>query len=298
MINYNQKPKKVFNQGERSIASFISKEKDTNVDWTTIKSFSKEWLKFQHFSSHDIESIGDEYFDIIDKELLTDAIVLDIGCGSGRWSKYLSDRVKFIEAVDPSESVFVASDMLAQTNNVRITKASIGNLPFNEESFDLVISLGVLHHIPDTEKALIKCVDLCKSGGTCLLYIYYNFDNRPKFFKIIFYLIDLFRKLICNLPVRIKIFFCDVIAYLVYWPISRLSRILMGNLKIFSHFPLSYYHDKSMYILRNDALDRFGTSLEQRFSKERINQMMMNAGLKNIIFSEKAPYWHASGTKE
>ena len=61
--------------------------------------------------------------------------------------------------------------------------------------------------------------------------------------------------------------------------------------------PLSYYSDKSFNIIRNDALDRFGTPLEQRFSKIQIEQMMLKSGLTKIVFSDNEPYWHVLGTK-
>jgi hypothetical protein len=49
--------------------------------------------------------------------------------------------------------------------------------------------------------------------------------------------------------------------------------------------------------MRNDALDRFGTSLEQRFSKEQVIRMMEQAGLRDIVISDKMPYWHATGIR-
>lgn len=61
--------------------------------------------------------------------------------------------------------------------------------------------------------------------------------------------------------------------------------------------PLSFYRDKSFYIMRNDALDRFGTPLERRFSREEIQAMMVSAGLVDIQFSEGPPYWRAVGRK-
>ena len=50
-------------------------------------------------------------------------------------------------------------------------------------------------------------------------------------------------------------------------------------------------------MIRNDALDRFGTSLEQRFSKKEIEEMMRNCGLDHIKFSENIPYWHVIGKR-
>ena len=50
--------------------------------------------------------------------------------------------------------------------------------------------------------------------------------------------------------------------------------------------------------MRTDALDRFGTRLEQRFTKNQIQKMMEVAGLRDIVFSNKVPYWCAVGTRK
>jgi hypothetical protein len=62
-------------------------------------------------------------------------------------------------------------------------------------------------------------------------------------------------------------------------------------------FPLAYYRKRSFYTLRTDALDRFGTRLEQRFSKDQIRRMMEDAGLTQIEFSSGAPFWCAVGRR-
>jgi hypothetical protein len=72
--------------------------------------------------------------------------------------------------------------------------------------------------------------------------------------------------------------------------------LLFGK-KLGSKIPLSYYSNKSLNVIRNDALDRFGTPLEQRFSKKQIIQMMENSGLHDITFSNNEPYWHVVGRK-
>ena len=56
--------------------------------------------------------------------------------------------------------------------------------------------------------------------------------------------------------------------------------------------PLGYYRNKSLRIIRNDALDRFGTPLEQRFTKVEIADMLNAAGMERVRFSENAPFWH------
>ena len=48
-------------------------------------------------------------------------------------------------------------------------------------------------------------------------------------------------------------------------------------------------------MMRTDCLDRFGTGLEQRFSRSQVEAMMRTAGLDGIIFSENPPHWYAVG---
>jgi len=62
-------------------------------------------------------------------------------------------------------------------------------------------------------------------------------------------------------------------------------------------FPLAYYRNRSYYVLRTDALDRFGTRLEQRFTRAEVEAMMRDAGLGDIVFSPRAPYWCATGRR-
>jgi hypothetical protein len=50
--------------------------------------------------------------------------------------------------------------------------------------------------------------------------------------------------------------------------------------------------------MRTDALDRFGTRLEHRFTKSEITSMMLEAGLEDIVFSDKDPYWVAVGYRK
>jgi lysyl-tRNA synthetase class II len=65
-----------------------------------------------------------------------------------------------------------------------------------------------------------------------------------------------------------------------------------------SNIPLSDYRKKPFYIYRSDALDRFGTRLEQRFSYNQIKEMMVKSGLERIKFSNKEPFWCAVGYRK
>ncbi|MDA9966294.1 SAM-dependent methyltransferase, partial [Gammaproteobacteria bacterium] len=62
-------------------------------------------------------------------------------------------------------------------------------------------------------------------------------------------------------------------------------------------FPLSFYRNCSFYTMRTDSRDRFGTPLEQRFTQSEINELMLQSGFKNIVFSESEPKWCVVGIK-
>jgi hypothetical protein len=90
----------------------------------------------------------------------------------------------------------------------------------------------------------------------------------------------------------------QVLAGLVYWPLARAARLLERCGASVEAFPLSLYRHRSFYVMRTDALDRFGTRLERRFTRAQIRDMLERAGLENIRFSEGAPYWCAVGTRK
>jgi len=89
----------------------------------------------------------------------------------------------------------------------------------------------------------------------------------------------------------------QTIAVLVYWPLARFVRFLTEHGRSVSALPLSYYADKSFYVMRTDAYDRFCTRLEKRFRRSEIERMLAGAGFKDITFSNQEPFWCAVGIK-
>ena len=296
--SYNSLPLQVLQGQKRQIAIFETGGE--NIEEKVVESFGEEWLKFYKFSEQSIEDSAMEYFDILDESMINkNTYALDIGCGTGRWTKHLAKKVGFVEAIDPSNAIFAAEKLLEKTDNIRLTKASIENIPFPDQSFDFVMSIGVLHHIPDTQQAMMDCVKKVKTGGYFYCYLYHNLETFSWFSKMLFWISELIRKVVSKLPSKLKRAVCDVLAAVIYLPIVLVGRLInfIGLKKIGNKLPLNYYHNKPFYMMRTDSLDKFGTALENRFSSEEVRIMMKNSGLKDIVVSTGIPYYHAVGRK-
>lgn len=269
-----------------------------NVDPKTVEGFGDEWTRFDQTGmlEEDAAQLFESYFSIFPWETLSkDAVGFDLGCGSGRWAKLVSPRVGKLHCIDPSSAIEIARKNLSSQANCEFHNAGVDNIPLPDKSMDFGYSLGVLHHIPDTRAALAACVSKIKPGAPFLLYLYYSFDNRPLWFRIIWKISEGIRKVVSRLPHGMRYRVSQLIAALVYWPLARTAKLLeILGLNV-SNVPLSAYRDRGFYVMRTDALDRFGTRLEQRFTKIEIKQMMESSGLENIKFNNQTPFWCAVG---
>ena len=274
------------------------KKSKNNIDSKTVDGFGDEWTRFDQagMSDEDTKRLFEGYFSVFPwSDLPKNAEGFDLGCGSGRWAKLLAPRVGKLHCIDPSIAIEVARRNLQGMSNCEFHHAGVDEIPLPDLSMDFGYSLGVLHHIPDTQNALASCVAKLKPGAPFLLYLYYKFDNRPAWFRLLWQMSELIRALVSRLPYGLRYAMSQIIAALIYWPLARfagLAELIGFDVK---NFPLAPYRHLGFYVMRTDALDRFGTRLEQRFSRVEIQQMMESVGLERIVFSESIPFWCAVG---
>ena len=271
-----------------------------NQDKNTVEGFGDEWSRFDQSDLPEDEQklLFDEYFSVFPWENISkESVGFDLGCGSGRWAKSVAPKVKKLICIDPSSALDIAKKNLSNFDNCEFQSTTVDDISIDNNSMDFGYSLGVLHHVPNTEMGIKQCVEKLKKGAPLLLYLYYRFDNRPFWFRFIWSISDLLRKIISKMPYGLRYIFSQIIAVAIYFPLARTSFYMEKlNLNV-SNFPLSSYKNLSFYTMRTDALDRFGTRLEQRFTRDEIKIMMENAGLEDIKFSNSKPYWVAVGYK-
>ena len=274
-------------------------KKNTNLE--VVKDFGNEWNSFDqsNLPSQEREQIFNQYFSIFPWELISeDSEGFDLGCGSGRWAKSMAPKVGKLHCIDPSSSIEVAKNNLSQFDNCFFYKEGVDSMSLSNDSMDFGYSLGVLHHIPNTQEGINECVNKLKPGAPFLLYLYYSFENKPFFYRTLWLLSNPVRRFISSLPYSLKYIITQIIASFIYWPLSKFSKLLDKLSVNTESIPLSEYKDKSFYTMRTDALDRFGTKIEHRFSLDEIKNMMISSGLERIEYRDSPPYWCVLGYKE
>ncbi|SVB51986.1 uncharacterized protein METZ01_LOCUS204840 [marine metagenome] len=251
--------------------------------------FGEEWKTYNKIlpQHHDEFKL---YFDLIDLPALELKRIGDLGCGIGRWSYFLKDIAKEIVLIDFSESIFEARKNLSESDNMIFIMADVLDLPFQDDTFDFMFCLGVLHHIPSP--ALQSVRKLSRLAPEFLVYLYYALDNRGALYKIIFFFINLIRKLICNItsPTARSIL-TEVLMWSLYIPTIFIGKILFMLGVSASKVPFnSVYGHMNLGRIRQDVYDRFFTRIEQRVSKKEIHKL--SDTFSEIIVSDDLPYWH------
>ena len=281
-------------------------QKDENLDQGVIDSFGHEWTTFDYNETETSEALDAQFLAYCTPVDLTKfnpetCLAGDFGAGSGRWSSRLTPYFSLVYALEPSNGAnSVLKNKFSNNPKIVVLQETVGSNSIPLASLDLAMSLGVLHHIPDTGLAIKDVSRRIKPGGTFLCYLYYSLENKPSYYKLIFKGVNGVRRTISTLPQSMKHFVTLIIASIVYWPLARFSKVLNKFGKNTSNFPLHHYADMPFVMLANDALDRFGTSLEQRFSKAEITEMLRMADfdISTLNFSDVEPFWTFSVQKK
>ncbi len=271
----------------------------SNLDPRVVEGFGDEWSRFPNetLTTLELREMFDLYASIFPWDDLPEgAEGFDAGCGSGRWAMFFAPRVGRLHCIDASEAALgVARTVLAGQDNVDFHHEDLGSMGLEDASCDFGYALGVLHHIPDTELATATCVAKLKPGAPFLVYLYHDLEGLGWMQRRILGAVTVVRVVVSRLPSRLRSLVADMLAVIVYWPLARLARLVERRGGDPSGVPLYQYRNRSFYVMRNDALDRFGTRLEKRYSKEEVASLLEGAGLENVTFSEGPPWWVAVG---
>jgi SAM-dependent methyltransferase len=140
------------------------------------KSFSLEWTlhKRTQLDSETSEESAKSFREKtgLTTEELQGKLVLDGGVGMGRFADIALKDGATVVGVDLSMAVESAFENLGRHPRFSVVQADIFHLPFARETFDVIFSLGVLHHTPDCKKAFMSLLPLLKPGGEIAIWVY------------------------------------------------------------------------------------------------------------------------------
>ena len=173
--NFNRIP----NSTNEGIPSFVGDE-------PYVSAFGIQWLKHAktQLDSHTglsitrdrlIRMFGPLYSELDQK------VILEAGCGAGRFTEILIEYKSLITAIDLSIAVIANHENNGRKNNLRIARASITDLPFDKEQFDIVFCPGVVQHTPNPKKSIMELYKQVKPGGWLIFDQYrYNLSSLLK----------------------------------------------------------------------------------------------------------------------
>ncbi len=244
-------------------------QNDKHLKERTASSFGYEWTKFGDIFPEYEENFLSYIFPIT-KEFFNGKLVLDAGCGAGRHSYFAAKYGAGVVAFDiSSRAVDAAAKNLEGLPGTLAVQADIYDLPTNwNNRFDYVISIGVIHHLPDPQDGFRRLIKTIKPGGAISIWVYGRKDNR-----LAMYLFEPLRRVSTLLPHRLLY----VLSFVGAVVLDTINRLKVPIFKNYTCFPF-----KTKW---NDVFDVFSVPSAKYYTTDDIQGWFKQAGLKDIQVS-------------
>lgn len=209
----------------------------------------------------------------LDLQKLKGKLVLDVGCGSGRFMEVVGNYGAEIVGIDMSFSVDSAFRNLGSKGNIHIIQADILSLPLKESCFDYIFSIGVLHHTPNTREAFRQLPKLLKSGGEIAIWVYSDEGFLQKIYNRIS---SFYRLFTTRIPNRL-LYRLSYISIPLYYPKKVKVLGMLLNLIL----PTSVHPNKIWRVL--DTFDWYSPKYQWKHENKEVVRWFQEEGLKNIV---------------
>jgi SAM-dependent methyltransferase len=179
----------------------------------TIDDFGEQWTRYSEnrgfYASVDL--LRDVFGPLLDVEQFAGCRVAEIGAGTGRFVRMLVDAgASFVLAVEPSAAMDVLKRNTRDLNCVEYLQASGDRVPPTSD-FDFVLSIGVLHHVPNPDPILAAAWRALRPGGIMGIWLYGRESNRA-YLTVLGAALGITRRL----PHRLL----AAVVWLTYWPVA------------------------------------------------------------------------------
>jgi len=292
-------PAELLPKGTNGAREAREKDRALQAQRDTARSFGYEWQAFSEMLP-DYEANFRWYFERFRPEELKGALVLDAGCGTGRHTFHMArSGAREIVAMDFSQAIEVAAYNNRSNPNTHFVQADIYHPPFRPRTFDLVYSLGVLHHLPDPERGFRTLLPLLRAGGFLNVYLYWNLEGEPRWRRAALAGVTQLRRLTTRLPHALLKKLSWLIAagfeVALVTPARALERF-PATRSLAERVPLGHYRKYSFRVLYTDQFDRFSAPIENRYGRADVLGWFERAGLLDVVILGGAG-WRASGRR-
>jgi len=271
-------PESLVKEWKEVVSNIVDLDKFILHQKKTGESFAYEWKTIYRENDYEKNNFFHFLSPYIKEEDIKNKVCLDIGCGSGRFTKQASlAGAKQVFSTDVGESVEVAYKMVKERPNVCVVHADIYAMPFNQ-TIELAFSIGVLHHLPKPKDGFLALKKVLVIGGQILIWVYNRRNNARAL-----YFYEPLRSVIKNLP-KPWVYKISYIPALAVHGINQVSHILneWGASNLSKKVPFSYYVNFPFNMKLNDAFDVLATPKSNYYFVEEIRNWFSEAKLSQI----------------
>lgn len=196
-------------------------------------------------------------------------LVLDVGCGTGRFAEIALKSGATVVGVDLSRAVDAAYTNIGTHPRMHIIQGDVFCLPLARDTFDVIYSLGVLHHTPDCRQAFEQLPPYLKPSGKVVITVY---TDRNKYYCMS---TNFWRRWTPKLPKRLLYALCHVAIPLYYiYKIPGVRVIGMGL------FPINMDRRAKWRVL--DTFDCYSPTYQSYHNYPEVFEWFEHCGLRNI----------------
>lgn len=278
----NKLPAKIANEWQKAIDQIKDLDAFMAHQKKTAESFAFEWKTIYKENNYEKQNFFHFLSPYIKENDLKNTVSLDIGCGSGRFTKQAAlAGAKVAFGSDLGESVEVAYELTKDLQNACIVQADIYAMPF-KGNIDVAFSIGVLHHLPKPQEGFSALPPILKKDGKMLIWVYSRRHNAR---AIYFY--EPLRAVLKNLPPKLLLLLCYLPASIVHL-INGLTHALngLGCKKLAKKVPFAYYANFPFNMKLNDAFDVLATPKSNYYFSQEIVHWFNSAKLNGVAAYE------------